>query len=153
MMSVALIMAAIVFVLEYTGAEQMLAESKGTRVIGFFLTFVIVSLFWSAGIASSLGDFVSLINGITLRANDYRIYYVYIAMSGRLYIITAVFAVILAPVTCLSRRILAKLSDKLANVAEAAAVLLLLLLFAFTVMYYMPQYPEYAVRAFRYFIF
>lgn len=153
MMSVALVMAIIVFILEQTEADKLMRDVKGMRIIGFFLTFVLVSLFWSAGVSPSLKEFMALLNGVELRAVDYHIYYVYIVMSGRLYIITAALAMLLAPITCFAHRILDKLSSKAAGVVEVLAVIVLLLLFAFTVMYYMPQYPEYATRAFRYFIF
>lgn len=153
MLCVASVMAIIVFVLEFSEAERLMSESVGMRVIGFFLTFLLISLFWSAGVSESFGEFLRLLNGINLTAPDYNIYYVYMAMSGRLYIITAAFAAVLAPVACFSHRILDRFSDKTASVVEAVAVLLLLLLFAFTIVYYMPQYPQYAVRAFRYFVF
>ena len=153
MLCVGAVTALIVFVLNITGAEQLMNDVKLTRVIGFFLTFVSVSLFWTAGASDSLRAFLTLLNEVSFTARDYHIYYVYIIMSGRKYLITAIFALILAPLTCFGRRIVDKLSDKLADALEAIATIALLVMFVFTIVYCMPQFPHYALRAFEYFIF
>ncbi len=153
MLAVGLITAIIVLVLNITGAEQLLDDVKPTRLIGVFLTFVAVSLFWTAGAAESLGDFLTLLNEVSFTARDYHIYYVYIIMSGRKYLFTAILALILAPLTCFGRRITDRLSARAAAALEATATIALLVFFVFTIIYYMPQYPQYATRAFEYFIF
>lgn len=153
MLCMGVIVAIIVLVLNITGAEQLMNDVKATRIIGFFLTFVSVSLFWTAGAADSLGSFLTLLNEVSFTARDYHIYYVYIVMAGRKYLITAIAALILAPLTCFGRRITDKLSDKLAGALEACATIALLVAFVFTIVYCMPQFPQYALRAFEYFIF
>ncbi|MBQ9079851.1 MAG: hypothetical protein IJY27_02155 [Clostridia bacterium] len=153
MLIMALIVAAIMFILSVSGAEQLLKDSKLLRPIGFFLTFLLMSIFWTAGLSASLGDFTSLINAVSSSVDDYHIYYVYIVMSGGEYIVTAIAALLFSPLICCGDAILNKLPQRLRPIAECVGTLLLLAIFVFTLVYYMPQYPQSAMQAFKYFVF
>lgn len=149
----AVVVAVIVFVIELSGAEAMLENSVRLRPLGAFLTFVLVSVFWTAGISDGAIDFLGFINGVGNASDADSIYLANIAISGRQYLITAISAPLLALAAGKSHKILDRLSPRAAAVAEWIGTILLLLAFAFTVICYLPVYPQMAERAFAYFVF
>lgn len=149
----ALIAAAVSFVLSAAGADELMKSKKLLRPIGFFVTFFLVAGVWMAGVSGSVGSFFELLSSISIVANDYHIYYVYIVMSGSKYIISTVFALVFLPLTYHGDVILSKLPVKMRPVTEAVSVIALLALFVATIIYCLPQYPRYAVQAFKYFVF
>ena len=74
-------------------------------------------------------------------------------MSGGKYVISTIIALVFLTITCYGDVILSKLSAKIRPAVEAIGVIALLALFVATIVYSFPQYPEYAVKAFKHFVF
>lgn len=153
MLIMAAIVAAVTFVLSVTGADELMSGKKILRPIGFFITFFLIAGLWTAGVSDSAGAFFELLNSISIVSYDNNIYYVYIVMSGGKYIVSAIFALLMLPVTCYGDAILSRLPQKIRPAVEAVSVIALLALFVATVVYCLPQYPQYALKAFKYFVF
>lgn len=147
------IVAAVAFVLSVTGADDLMDSKRILRPVGFFVTFFLISGLWMAGVSDSVSVLFELLSSISVVAHDHHIYYVYIVMSGGKYFISTVLALLFLPFSCYGDVILQKLPDKMRSVLEAVGVIILLALFAVTIVYCLPQYPEHAVRAFEYFVF
>ena len=153
MLIMAVIVAAVAFVLSVTGADDLMRSKKILRPIGFFVTFFLIAGLWTAGVSDSAKAFFDLLSSISVVSNDNNIYYVYIVMSGGKYVVSTLLALVFLPITCYGDVILSKLPAKIRPAVEAIGVIALLALFVMTVVYSFPQYPEYAVKAFKYFVF
>ena len=153
MFIMAMIVAAVAFVLSVTGADDLMRARKFLRPIGFFVTFFLIAGLWTAGVSDSAKACVDLLSSISVVSHDNNSYYVYIVMSGGKYVVSTRISLIFLPITCYGDVILVKLPAKIRPAVEAIGVIALLALFVITVVYSFPQYPEYAVKAFKYFVF
>lgn len=151
---VAVLTAAAAVIFTVTGFGGFLDNKKRARPLGWLITFVLVSVFWTACTLASPQELLSMLGSVTLNAGDYRSYYVYISLSGGKYIAVAAFALLFLPLTRGFRNMVVRLpGKKLQKAVESAGVLLLLAVFGFTVLYFMPQFPQYASHAFKYLVF
>ena len=153
MFIMAMIVAAVAFVLSVTGADDLMKTKKILRPIGFFVTFFLIAGLWTAGVSDSAKAFFELLSSISVVSYDNNIYYVYIVMSGGKYVISTILALVFLTITYYGDVILPKIPVKIRSAVEAIGAIALLALFVVTIIYSFPQYPEYAVKVFKYFVF
>ena len=117
------------------------------------MTFLVASVFWTGGVVGSVSELGKMARAISVHSTDYNIFYIYIEMSGGRYIVSALVALLLVPLYRRYRQVSSLLPRGLRNVYDGLRTIVILGLFAFSLIFFMPQYPEYAVQAFKYFIF
>lgn len=153
MLFIAVIIAAAAAVLSLTGVERMLYEKKYLRLPGWILTGTFVMLFWTASTTVSVGAFFSLIGRLTLTAADFMTSYIYITLSGGKYITVFIAALLLVPMFFNGRQAVLRVPRSLRPKVEGVSTIILILLFSFSLIFFMPQFPQYAARVFEYLAF
>ena len=144
---------ALVFVLDITGIEKMIIKRRWLWPVGWLVTFIAVSVFWTGGVVDSPAQLGQLLGSVAVHSPDFNIYYIYIEMSGGKYIASALVALLTVPLYRRYSMVAAALPRGLRGVYDAVCTVLILAMFAFALLFYLPQYPEYAVEAFKYFKF
>ncbi len=151
---IALVAAAVAFIFRQSRADNMLVEKKYMRPLGWVVTTVLAALFWTAVAAPDMQSFFSFFRSLSFSMGDFKVYFINIALSGGVF--AAVFAaalLVLAPLSYYGRAIMLRLPKKTMPMIDAALMLILLGTFVFTILFFMPQYPFYAARAFEYLVF
>ncbi|NLW73882.1 MAG: hypothetical protein GX057_03165 [Clostridiales bacterium] len=153
MLIAASVVACAAALLKLTRADEAIEQKRYLRPLGWLLTTVIMSVFWSAATLGGADELVSLFGKLNL-AEDFRTYYIYISLSGWEFISVAAAALlVVAPLSFYHDSILSLMPKKFRTSLEALFMLVLLFVFVFCVLYFMPQYPQYAVRVSDYFVF
>lgn len=153
MLLVGLAAGALVALLELSGADGFVRRHRWLWPVGWIVTFLVASVFWTGGVVGSVSELGKMARAISVHSTDYNIFYIYIEMSGGRYIVSALVALLLVPLYRRYRQVSSLLPRGLRNVYDGLRTIVILGLFAFSLIFFMPQYPEYAVQAFKYFIF
>lgn len=121
--------------------------------MGWLLVFCIATVFWTSGIAGSPAALLKLAGSLTVSASDLSIYYIYIEVSGGRYLASLGIALLMIPMYHRYRAVASLLPRGLRGVYDGVCTVIILGLFAFSLLFYLPQYPEYALRALKHFSF
>jgi D-alanyl-lipoteichoic acid acyltransferase DltB (MBOAT superfamily) len=154
MLAAALTAAAVTVLFRISGAEDMLEKKKFLRPLGWMFTAVLMVFFWTAAASGSLNRPFGFFGNLSFTAADFKIYYATVALSGRKLIAVAAAALfVLVPLSYYGDRLADKLPKRALSAAEAVSMFLLLGAFVYAIMFFMPQYPAYASKAFVYLAF
>lgn len=143
----------IVALLVISGADGALLRHRRLWPLGWLLTFCVATVFWTSGVASSPATLLDLAGSLTVTSPDLSIYYIYIEMSGGRYLASLGIALLMIPLYHRYNEVAALLPRGLRSVYDGVRTVLILGLFAFSLLFYLPQYPEYATRALKHFRF
>lgn len=147
------VIAAVVFVFSYFGVDSFFGKGGFRGIPGWILTFFLAAVFWSACISDSFAEFINLFGSLSLKISDYHTYYAHIATAGGKYIASGLAACASFAAIRYLPGLKKKLSDGGKTVFDAVITVVILGGLVFTVLYYMPQYPQYAARAFAHIVF
>lgn len=123
--------------------KERLRDKTGIKLITGLFTIFVVSLYWTVFMftGSSVLEYVSELS--TLNA-EYRLDRILVAFSGVKHrIVLIIAAIMIIPNTELATLIRKKASAKMAAVIDYASSAALILVFAFTVIFVLPQFPQY----------
>ena len=132
------------------GVGEKVKKSKILSVFLGMVTFVVVSCFW---MALRIKDPFSLMEysiNIALYGVNYGNVMLLRSVSWIKYAVTLIFALLIAVPSYISHSLVRRGGDSKKRAAEKvsfAGTVIIMILFVFTVVYYMPQYPQYAVTA------
>ncbi|MGI6167380.1 MAG: hypothetical protein ACOYIA_04500 [Eubacteriales bacterium] len=153
MLFAASVVAFVAALMKLTRADEAIEQKRYLRPVGWLLTAVLMSVFWSAATLRGADELFALFGKLSL-AEDFRTYYIYISLSGWEFIsVVAAALLLVAPLSFYHDYILSHAPKKLRTSTEALFMLVLLFVFVFCILYFMPQYPQYALRVSEYFVF
>lgn len=148
----AIIAAVVVFAEEYFGFSSVVENKKLFRSLGCLVAFLI-SVFVSCAITSDgIAAFAESLGRLSL-TGSFNIYYVYNALSGFKYLFVILAGIILGVLSHNREQIMSRIPKKGVVVYDAASTAILMIAFIFSLLYFMPQYPQYASRIFEFFAF
>lgn len=149
----ALAVGVIVALLILSGADRAILRHRPLWPLGWLLVFCIATVFWTSGIAGSPAALLRLAGSLTVSTSDLSIYYIYIEVSGGRYLASLGIALLMIPMYHRYRAVASLLPRGLRSVYDGVCTVIILGLFAFSLLFYLPQYPEYALRALKHFSF
>lgn len=136
-----------------SGADDAILQHRFLWPAGWLVTFALATVFWTAGVNDSPASLLELAGSLTVTAPNYHIYHAYIEMSGGRYLASAGIALLMLPLYHCYPQVSRLLPRGLRSVYDGVCTVVILGLFAFSLLFYMPQYPEYAVQALKHFSF
>lgn len=131
--------------------EHKLKKCHGVRILTGFLTMTVISLGW---ICMTVGDPVALLRHLAQMSfynSEYYLNVLLVTFSGVEYLFVLFVALFLTlPVLYAQRKGLGQCETRTHVVMESVGTLLLLLLFAFSILFFLPQHEGYHSVPFRY---
>lgn len=143
----------IVALLALSGADRAILRHRWLWPLGWLLTFCVATVFWTSGIAGSTASLLQLAGSLTVSTSELSIYYIYIEMSGGRYPASLGIALLMIPMYHRYNTVASLLPRGLRSVYDGVRTVIILGLFAFSLLFYLPQYPEYALMALKHFSF
>lgn len=143
----------LVALLELCGIDRAVKRRKWLAPAGWLATFFIAALFWTGGIATSVSSLFGMLKSITPHVTDYTLSYIMVELSDGRYIAALLIALLLVVLFRRFAQVSSVLPRGLRGVFDGFRTVVILGLFAFSLLFFMPHYPEYAVEAFKYFSF
>lgn len=138
---------------ELTPIGSFIRNRRLGKLIGWIFTFLLTSLFWTVQQLGSYGKLFEYIRNLLEATGSYQSLYTYATSIGFDFIIVAVIALsILMPLSHSGNTLAAHAPAKLQTLADAVISVILLTLFVMTLVYFMPQFPQYAVEPYSYFV-
>ena len=153
MLYVALVVAGMAALSRVTGYDEAMGKKRYLWPVGWLLATALMSVFWTSATLSGAGGLLAMLGKLSI-TQDFRTYYIYISLSGWEFISVAAAAFLLiVPVSFFQEPILTHTPKGLRTSIEALFMLVLICAFVFSILYFMPQYPGFAVRISEYFAF
>lgn len=120
------------------------------RVFGRIITFTVIGLFWYSSKTESLSQLLNgLVKMFSVGQVSWNAVDIFSAISPLKILIIAIIAIIIyLPTLKISKSICQKISPRINSAAEIAYTVLVFGLFAISVIYFLPQFPQYAASAF-----
>jgi len=123
------------------------------KFFGWLLTLVVTVLYWALYQWETYEAFFAYLSTLFEVSGSYQSLYTYATSIGSDFIIVAVIALMILMPLSKSRDLLGShIPAKVRPAAEAALSLLLMALLILTLIYFMPQYPQYATMPYAYFV-
>lgn len=123
------------------------------KVFGWLLTMTVTMLFWTM---QRLGSYVKLgeyLHNLSETSGSYQSLYTFATSIGFDFIIVAAVAlVVLLPLSHTGETLTRSVPAKLRGVTDALISFVLMVLLILVVIYFMPQFPQYAVDPYAYFV-
>lgn len=133
-----------------------LFRRRGGKVFGWLLTLVVTVVYWAQYQWGSYAEFFEYLHTLTAVSGSYQSLYTYATSIGSDFIIVALIAlVILMPLSYMDME--SKVGDrvipaKVRIVVDVGISLMLMALLFLTLVYFMPQFPQYAIDPYAYFV-
>ena len=123
------------------------------KVFGWLLTLIATVLYWAMYQWETYDAFFAYLSTLFEVSGSYQSLYTYATSIGSDFIIVAVVALLILMPLSKSRDLLGShIPVKARPVAEAVLSLLLIALLILTLIYFMPQFPQYATMPYAYFV-
>jgi len=142
----------VVFAEEYFGLSKLVTSRKFTYPLGWLVSFFVAVFVCCAVTSEGIVSFGESLNRLSI-IGSLNIYYVYNALSGFKYVFIVVVGILLGLLSHRRDAIIERLPKKGVLVYDAVSTAVLLLMFIFTLLYFMPRYPQYASGIFEFFAF
>jgi hypothetical protein len=148
----AIIAGGVVFAEEYFGLSRFVTAKKITYPVGWLAAFLVAVFVCCAVTSDGIVDFAESLGRFSV-VGSLNIYYVYNALSGFKYFFIVLVGILLGLLSHRREAIVAKLPEKGVVIYDAVSTAVLMLVFVFTLLYFMPRYPQYASSVFEFFAF
>ena len=148
----AVIAGAVVFAEEYFELSRLIKARKITYPLGWLISFLVAVFVCCAVTSEGIVGFGESLGKLSF-VGSLNIYYVYNALSGFKYIFIVIVGIILGVFSHKREAIVARIPEKYLPIYDAVTTALLMIMFVFTLLYFMPRYPQYASGVFEFFSF
>lgn len=142
----------IVFAEEYFGLSTLVTSRKPMYPIGWLVSFLVAAFVCCAVTSEGIVSFGESLSRLGV-VSSLDIYYVYNALSGFKYIFIVIAGILLGLLSHRRDAIIERLPKKGVLVYDAVGTAILMIMFVFTLLYFMPRYPQYASGVFEFFSF
>jgi hypothetical protein len=123
------------------------------KPFGWLLTFTVAVFYWTLQRLGSYTKLLEYLNNLREVSGSYQSLYTYATSIGSdIIIVTVVALVILLPLSHTGKSLLQPATGKKSAVLEVAVMILLMALLLLTIVYFIPQFPQYAIDPYKYFI-
>lgn len=123
------------------------------KPFGWLLTFSVAVFYWTLQRLGSYAKLGEYLNNLREVSGSYQSLYTYATSIGSdIIIVTVVALVILLPLSHTGQSLMQPAVGRRQKIGEAAVMVLLMALLLLTFVYFIPQFPHYAVDPYRYFI-
>lgn len=123
------------------------------KALGWLMTLVVAALFWTMQKLGSYATFGEYLRNLLEVSGSYQSLYTYATSIGSDFIIVAAIALaILMPLSHTGNTISDLMPARARSVADSIISVILMGLLILTLVYFMPQYPQYAVDPYAYFV-
>lgn len=123
------------------------------KLIGWLLTLCVTVLYWTMQQLGSYERLWAYLKDLLETSGSYQSLYTYATSIGSDFIIVAAIAlVILLPLSHTGDTLSAHLPARVRGVADVIISAVLMTLLLLTLIYFMPQFPQYAVEPYAYFV-
>ena len=123
------------------------------KPIGWLLTLSITVMYWSMQKLGSYAKLAEYLHNLGEVSGSYQSLYTYATSIGSDFIIIAVVALlILMPLSHTKETLVETVPAKLKTVLEVMLMLLLMAMLLLTLIYFIPQFPQYAIQPYSYFV-
>ena len=147
------LVAVLSLVLSMSGATGLMKRRKYLMPLGWLFSTVSVAFFWLSCVADGVEEIITMLSRLSLNVADYLTSYIFISLSGGRYITVVVAALIITPLIYYGSRIITRIPRRHRPKISIVGTLLLLGAFVFTLLFFMPDFPQYASKAFEYLVF
>lgn len=126
---------------------------RGGKLLGWLLTFLVTVFYWTLQRLGSYAKLTEYLNNLREVSGSYQSLYTYATSIGSdIIIVTVVALAVLLPLSHTGESLMQPAVGRKAAVRDAAVMLLLMMMLLLTFFYFIPQFPQYAVDPYRYFI-
>ncbi len=123
------------------------------RLVGWLSTLLVMLLYWTMQKLGSYGKLIEYLYNISEASGSYQSIYIYVTSIGSDFIIVAAIAlVILLPLSHTGDRLGVHVPAKVRPLTEVLIALILVAMLILSLVYFIPQFPQYAVDPYAYFV-
>ena len=140
------------FAEEYFELSRLIKARKITYPLGWLISFLVAVFVCCAVTSEGIVGFGESLGKLSF-VGSLNIYYVYNALSGFKYIFIVIVGIILGVFSHKREAIVARIPEKYLPIYDAVTTALLMIMFDFTLLYFMPRYPQYASGVFEFYSF
>ena len=149
---IALPLIGVVLLEELTPAGRFMKRRLG-KVIGWMLTITVTALYWTLQRLGSYAKLAEYLHNLGEVSGSYQSLYTYATSIGSDFIIITVVALaVLMPLSHTRETLVQAPSAKMRICVEALVMLLLMGMLLLAMIYFIPQFPQYAVTPYTYFV-
>lgn len=148
----AVIAGGVVFAESYFELSKPIRSRKIIYPLGWLVSFLVAVFVCCAVTSDGIADFGESLGRLSF-VGSFNIYYVYNALSGFKYIFIVLVGIILGVLSHRREAIISRVPEKYLPIYDAVSTTLLMIIFVFTLLYFMPRYPQYASGVFEFFAF
>ncbi|MBE6556305.1 MAG: hypothetical protein E7664_01010 [Ruminococcaceae bacterium] len=123
---------------------RSLSLPVGVRILTGVATFLMMGLYWTLALSENPSAFWEYLSGMNTSDSAYQISLVISAFSGIKHLVVVLMGVItILPNTRLFTHLRTRIPTKATSILTYLWMLCLLVLFLFTIVFFLPQYPQY----------
>lgn len=123
------------------------------KPFGWLLTMTVTVLYWTMQKLGSYGKLTEYLHNLSEVSGSYQSLYTYATSIGSDFIIVAAIAlVILLPLSQTRDTLMPAVPAKLRIVKDVVITLILMVMLMLCIVYFIPQFPQYAVNPYTYFV-
>ena len=137
---------------ELTPVGRFMQRRVG-KLIGWLLTFGVMVLYWTMQKLGSYAQLMEYLRNFKEVSGSYQSLYTYATSIGFDFIIVAAIAlIILLPLSNTREALVRPMPAKVQPIVDVTVVLMLMAMLMLALIYFLPQFPQYAVNPYAYFV-
>lgn len=136
-----------------TGYGHFVKKNTAGRIFGHLFTLILLSMFWTMQRLDDFRQLWAYLQNLWQVSGSYQTLYTFVTSIGTEFILVAAVAVfVLLPISASRCYLSGKAESRVGVWGNILLTAVLLGLFLLTLLYYLPQYPQYAIHSFSYFV-